>query len=85
MKAQKMLPFHSSSTRDKLGMGMQRERVASDNPEGWKGKKKLLAALYGQICTAGVCFLSAGSSTLLFREVRACFVSVWEQTGPLCF
>lgn len=39
MKAQKMLPFHSSSTRDKLGMGMQRERVASDNPEGWKGKK----------------------------------------------
>lgn len=39
MEAQKMLAFHSSSTRDKLGTGMQRECVASDNPEGWKGKK----------------------------------------------
>lgn len=70
--------------RPKLEMGMQRECVASDNPAGWKGKK-LLAALYRQICTAGVCFLSAGSRTLLFRERRSRFVFLWEETDPLSF
>jgi len=49
---------------------------------GPERKKKLLAALYGQICTAGMCFLSVGSRTLLFREARSWFVFLWEQAGP---
>lgn len=54
--------------RPKLERGMQRECMASDIPVGWKGKK-LLAALYEQICTAGsVLPFSAGSRTLLFRK-----------------
>lgn len=71
--------------KDKLEMDMQRECMASDNPEGQKGKKKLLAALHGQICTAGMCFLSVGSRTLLFREARSWFVFLWEQADPLPF
>lgn len=61
--------------RPKLEMGMQRECVASGNPVGWKGKK-LLAALYGQICTAGVCFLSAGSRNPSVQggEIQICFL-----------
>lgn len=71
--------------RPKLERGMQRECMVSHIPVGWKGKK-LLAAFYRQICTAGsVLPFSAGSRTLLFREGRSRFVFLWEKIDPLPF
>lgn len=71
--------------RPKLERVIQRECMASDIPVGWKGEE-LLAALYGQICTAGsVLPFSADSRTLLFREGRSRFVFLWEKTDPLPF
>lgn len=71
--------------RPKSERVIQRECMASDIPVGWKGEE-LLAALYGQICTAGsVLPFSADSRTLLFREGRSRFVFLWEKTDPLPF
>lgn len=75
--------LRSSSTRDLNQKWAWRERVWHQTALQAGKAKKLLAVLYGQICTADMCLLSADSRTLLLREGASRFVFLWEEKDPL--
>lgn len=87
--------YNGAGTRKFKFSQAQEAKIRKGHAEGsiwhqtslWAEKgKKLLAALYRQICTAGTVLpFSAGSRTLLFRECRSRFVFLWEKIDPLPF